>query len=646
MASKTLSIKYVSDASSVTRDFAKVGTGASTVQGRLASVSASFTKLGIVGPISVALAARAVTEFAADSVRAASDQNEAINKSAVIFEASADTVAAFGETSASAFGLSKTAALEAAAGFGSMLQTAGLAANESANMSVALVRLSADMASFNNQDPSDMLERLRSGLAGEAEPLRKFGVFLSEAAVAAFAYKAGIADVGDALTDAQKVQARYGLILEQTAKQQGDFARTSTGLANQQRILTAEWEDMKAEIGRKLLPIVIKLVGVARDALPVFEALADNLGTIGAALLGYAALKFVPGLLFKIALGLEAVGASTAAGGLLKVAAAASGPAGAVAAITAVGIVWGTAQDRADRASNAIIEGLSGITVAATSTNTAAAKLADGMVVLTGTAQEARDIQNSYANMSARWIAAAEAYQGSLEGVDGALGDLPDRIRTTQHRLTRFANLTRKDFTKWEEEVTGSLDFAQEAFDDLGDHASTSARKMLNALKRANRDQQRFASDAARFLGDVSANLGPGMQVAAEQLVSELALAGREGAVKLDTLAGASTKMKARILREFRESDQGAQDFAAEVADAAAAVDDLDAKLAALPDAVYIRIIGMPSGFPTGTEPGATSPPKPPLERPLSPRGNINVVLERRDFARGLDWEWSARGVG
>jgi hypothetical protein len=61
------------------------------------------------------------------------------------------------------------------------------------------------------------------------------------------------------LSAAQKAQASYALIMSQTKTAQGDFSRTSGGLANQQRILKAKLTDVSAEIGTKLLPIALKL---------------------------------------------------------------------------------------------------------------------------------------------------------------------------------------------------------------------------------------------------------------------------------------------------------------------------------------------------------------------------------------------------
>lgn len=237
---------------------------------------------GIAGNAYV-IAGAAAVGFAVKAVQAASDQNEALNKSRVIFGAASADVEAFAETSAESFGISKTAALEAAAGFGNMLETAGLAEDAAADMSIRLVKLAADLASFNNIDPAEALEKLRSGLAGEAEPLRQVGILLSESRVKAEAYASGIAKAGAELTEAQKVQARFNLILKDSESAQGDFARTSDGLANQLRSLKARFDDIVATVGQDLLPVAEALVGVLGEIASVAGPVIDFFHTAGSA---------------------------------------------------------------------------------------------------------------------------------------------------------------------------------------------------------------------------------------------------------------------------------------------------------------------------------------------------------------------------
>lgn len=217
-------------------------------------------------------AAKAV-QFIGDAVSAASDLQESTSKATVVFGDAIGTVEKFAETSATAFGISKRAAMEAAGTFGNLFLSTGLAKDAAAEMSVKVVSLAADLASFNNVPIEDALLAIRSGLVGEAEPMRKFGVLLNEATVKAKGLEMGLADAKGVMTDAAKVQARYAIILGQTGTAQGDFERTSDGLANSNKALQATIADVTAEIGEKLLPMMKELSVFARDNLvPALEA--------------------------------------------------------------------------------------------------------------------------------------------------------------------------------------------------------------------------------------------------------------------------------------------------------------------------------------------------------------------------------------
>lgn len=218
----------------------------------------------------------AVVDIAGDSIRAASDLNETLSKSSVIFGDNADEVAAWGKTMAAAGGLSQKAALDAASGFAGLFQTVGLAADKSADMAKTLTTMGSDLASFFNTDVDTALAALKSGLSGQSEPLRQFNVFLSETAVSAKLAQMGIKKVGGQFTESQKATARYALIMEQTTTAQGDFVRTSDGLANSQRTLQAELENLSAEVGQELLPVVLELAHFAKDVL--VPALRETFG--------------------------------------------------------------------------------------------------------------------------------------------------------------------------------------------------------------------------------------------------------------------------------------------------------------------------------------------------------------------------------
>jgi len=214
----------------------------------------------------------------ADSIGVASDLAESVSKAGVVFGSSASAVEKFAETSATSFGISKRAAYEATGMFGNLFKTIGYGEEQAAAMSVDITKLAADLASFHNIGIEEAFEKLRSGLVGEAEPMRQLGVLLSAAAVEAKGFEMGLGGANGKLTEADKVTARYQIILEQTADAQGDFARTSDGLANSQKQLAAQMEDVQATVGEALIPVVIELATVMEETLiPALQTTADLL---------------------------------------------------------------------------------------------------------------------------------------------------------------------------------------------------------------------------------------------------------------------------------------------------------------------------------------------------------------------------------
>lgn len=239
--------------------------------------------VGIGAFMGVTVAAGALVGGISSSIDAASNLNETISKTQVVFEGAAPAVLKWGEGSAEAFGMSKNSALGAAATYGNLFTALGLSEGKSADMSTSLVELAGDLASFNNVDPTIALDALRSGLVGEAEPLRQFGVSINEGRIQQEALRLGlIKTTKEALTPAAKAQAIYSIVMQDTSKAQGDFARTSEGLANQQRSNTAKMEDSLARLGGTILPlanmIVPALAGALSDIVDAIAGVVEGIG--------------------------------------------------------------------------------------------------------------------------------------------------------------------------------------------------------------------------------------------------------------------------------------------------------------------------------------------------------------------------------
>lgn len=245
----------------------------STGQTAAGGIAGAFkgAALGIVA----AFGAREVISFARGAIDSASDLNESLNAIEVTYgPEAAEGLRRVGETAAEQFGIAQSSFNDAAVSFSAFADK--IDSERPDEVFVDIAGRATDFASVMNIDVREALDKFRSGLAGESEPLRAFGLDLSAAAVAAYAVENGISESASAMTESEKVQARYGLLMEQTAKVAGDFAATADGAANKQRILNAKFEDAKAVIGTELMPVMDDLLDVAIDLVPVF---ADVAGT-------------------------------------------------------------------------------------------------------------------------------------------------------------------------------------------------------------------------------------------------------------------------------------------------------------------------------------------------------------------------------
>jgi hypothetical protein len=203
---------------------------------------------------------------------------EEASKANVIFGESAAAIQDFAQSS-SGIGLSTRAALQATASFGNLFTAIRLNTDQAAEYSLTLTRLATDLASFNNTSVEDAVAALGAALRGEAEPIRRYGVLLSDALLRQVALANGLDVTSAALSPVVRAQAAYLAILQQTANAQGDFERTSGSLANQQRILGAEWANIRAVIGNSLQPAYQAIVQALRDSLPAIRQAGQALAS-------------------------------------------------------------------------------------------------------------------------------------------------------------------------------------------------------------------------------------------------------------------------------------------------------------------------------------------------------------------------------
>ena len=292
--------------------------------------------------IAAAFAAREIIRFTKQTIDAASDLNETLDKSRIIFGQASTAIENFASNSAKQFGMSRKEAIDAAASFGVFGKSAGKTGQDLASFSTDLVGLSADLASFNNTSPEEAALALGAALRGEAEPIRRFGVLLDDASLKQEALALGlIKTTKEALTPQNKVLAANSAIFKQTTDAQGNFILTSGGVANQQRILEATFKDLQTEVGQKLLPTFNAALKGLNEFLGDLDA-EDVLSfakAIGFAATAFGAFKL--GSLIKDMGGLTGVLKATTGGVQGLNAAIKSNPFGLIASAVAAIIAYG-----------------------------------------------------------------------------------------------------------------------------------------------------------------------------------------------------------------------------------------------------------------------------------------------------------------
>ena len=222
-----------------------------------------------------------ISSVGKEAVETASDLVEVQNVVDQTFGASAASIDAWATTTARNYGLSELQAKQFTGYMGAALQSSGIDQAQAAEMATNIAGLAGDMASFYNIGIEEAFQKIQSGMAGETEPLRRYGLNLGAESVGAYAG----ADVSD-MTEAERYMARYDYLMSATKTIQGDFARTENEFANASRTLENNASRAMAAMGEKVLPFLTAGTNAANslfDAL-LSESPEDTLAGIDAAM--------------------------------------------------------------------------------------------------------------------------------------------------------------------------------------------------------------------------------------------------------------------------------------------------------------------------------------------------------------------------
>jgi len=267
------------------------------------------------------------------AVKAASTWNETTNVIQVAFGKNAAAAEKWAAASGQAMGRSTQQMREFAGTFQSMLAPMTGSVDKAAKMSTTFAQLAVDIGSFRNVSDKEAFTALSSAIAGEIEPMKRFGVVMSVAALDAYALEKGINKTTQQMSEAEKTNLRYNFVLDRTSMMHGDAEKTADSFANQMKALEGNVKNAATTIGNTLLPVATSIVGTFNDwtksltdmsteeaaMVKFFGAMAMGIGLVTAALLklsvsgGMAAMGAVVAAA-PVLLGVTAVGMAGAAG--------------------------------------------------------------------------------------------------------------------------------------------------------------------------------------------------------------------------------------------------------------------------------------------------------------------------------------------
>lgn len=241
--------------------------------GKWDGLSAKVVAFGKVAAVGLAVAGVAAAKWGLDAARSAADYGESLNKLNVLLGTeSSDSIIKWGEQNVKTLGMSKKAVADAAGNYSLFANAAGLSGDQARFFTQSLVQLTSDMGSFNNASIEETTEAIGAALRGESEPIRRFGVLLDDATLKQRYFAMTGEEVTGSLTPQQRTLAAYNEILAQTTLQQGDFARTQDSMPNRLKQVEAQYENLRIQVGEKLLPILVELLNwFVEDAWPWLE---------------------------------------------------------------------------------------------------------------------------------------------------------------------------------------------------------------------------------------------------------------------------------------------------------------------------------------------------------------------------------------
>ena len=241
---------------------------------------------GVAKTITAALGTAAVVGFTKDCIKLGSNLAEVQNVVDTAFKTMNADVNKFAKNAMTNFGLSELSAKKYMGVFGQMSSAMGFAEKSSLEMAKNVTALTGDVASFYNLSSDEAYNKLKSIWTGETETLKELGVILTQTNLDQYALNNGFGKTTAKMTEQEKVMLRYQYVMDSLSNASGDFIKTQDSWANQTRILSLRFEQLKATLGQSFIALFTPIVKGINNCMTGLQSLADKFNAFIAQITG------------------------------------------------------------------------------------------------------------------------------------------------------------------------------------------------------------------------------------------------------------------------------------------------------------------------------------------------------------------------
>ena len=184
------------------------------------------------------------------------------------------------ESGAKNLGLNIQEITQYASQLASVTNSLGQTGEATTAITKSMTMLAGDISSLFNVDYSTVAQNLQSGLIGQSRALYKYGIDITNATLATYAYNLGISKSVSEMTQMEKQQLRVLAILDQSKVSWGDLAYTINSPSNMLRQFSNNMKEVGMVAGQLFIPILSKVMPVVNGVTIAIKRLLVNLASL------------------------------------------------------------------------------------------------------------------------------------------------------------------------------------------------------------------------------------------------------------------------------------------------------------------------------------------------------------------------------